>query len=140
MNWLWQRETGMNSTCSVCVNMCKLVSMIQPIMIKHVCNDNQRLQFLMPCINSQDWIMIYLGYQHCIKMIVMQYDDMVSSSECLSGLTLHMFMHVVQSKPTQLLSYLCSWCSYPNHASVQCYLRIMHDHDHGCSLAGRFSI
>ena len=44
--------------------------------------------------------MIYLGYQHCVKMIVMWYDDMVSSSECLSGLTWHMFMHVVESKPT----------------------------------------
>ena len=34
------RETGMNSTCSVFVNMFNLLSMIQPIMIKHVCNDN----------------------------------------------------------------------------------------------------
>ena len=35
-----ERETGMNSTCSVFVNMFNLVSMIRPIMIKHVCNDN----------------------------------------------------------------------------------------------------
>ena len=33
-------EMGMNSTCSVFVNMFNLVSMIQPIMIKHVCNDH----------------------------------------------------------------------------------------------------
>ena len=139
MNWLWQRETGINSTCSVYVNMFNLVSMIQPIMIKHVCNDNQRLQFLMPCISSQGWIMIYLGYQHCVKMIVMQYDDMVSSSECQSGLTWHMSMHIVESKSTQPLLYLCPWCSYPTHASVQCYLCIMHVHDRCCSLVGRFS-
>ena len=44
--------------------------------------------------------MIYLGYQHCVKMIVMWYDDMVSSSERPGGLTWHMFMHVVESKPT----------------------------------------
>ena len=44
--------------------------------------------------------MIYLGHRHCIKMIVMWYGDMVSSSECSSGLTWHMFMHVVESKPT----------------------------------------
>lgn len=43
--------------------------------------------------------MIYFGYQHSVKMIVM-YDDMVSSSECSSGLTWYMFMHVVESKPT----------------------------------------
>ena len=140
MNWSWQRETGMNSTCSVFVNMFNLVSMIQLIMIKHVCNDNQRLQFLMPCRSSRELIMIYLGYQHSVKMIVMQYDDMVSSSECSSGLTWHMFMHVVESKPTQHVRYLCSWCSYPTHASVQCYLCIMHGYDCCCSLAGRFSI
>ena len=64
---------------------------------------------------------------------------MVSSSECSSGLTWHMFMHVVESKPTYPLWYLCSWCSYPTHASVQCYLRIMHGYDRCCSLAGRFS-
>ena len=33
-------EHGMNSACSVFVNMFNLVSMIQPIMIKDVCNDN----------------------------------------------------------------------------------------------------
>ena len=44
--------------------------------------------------------MIYLGYQHSVKMIVMQYDDMVPSSTCSSGLTCHMFMHVLESKPT----------------------------------------
>ena len=33
-------ETGMNLTCFVFVNMFNLVSMIQHIMIKHVCNDN----------------------------------------------------------------------------------------------------
>ena len=38
--------------------------------------------------------------QHSVKMIVMWYDDMVSSSECSSGLTWYMFMHVVESKPT----------------------------------------
>ena len=37
---MWQRETGMNSTGSVFVNMFNLVSMIQPIMIKLVFNDN----------------------------------------------------------------------------------------------------
>ena len=35
-----ERETDMNSTCSVCVNMFNLVSMIQLIMIKFFCNDN----------------------------------------------------------------------------------------------------
>ena len=40
--------------------------------------------------------MIYLGYQHSVKMIVMQYNDTVSSSECSSGLTWYMFMHVVE--------------------------------------------
>ena len=140
MNMPWQREIGMNSTCSVCVNMFNLVSMLQPVMIKHVCNDNQRLQFLMPCISSQEWIMIYLGYQHRVKMIVMQYDDMVSSSECSSGQTWYMFMHVVESKPTQPLYCLCSRCSYPTHASVQCYLCIMPCYDRCCSLAVRFPI
>ena len=46
--------------------------------------------------------MIYLGYQQSIKMIVMQYDDMVSSSECSSGLSWHMFMHVVESNQHSL--------------------------------------
>ena len=46
--------------------------------------------------------MIYFGYQHCVKMIVMYYDDMVSSSECSSGLTWHMFMHVVESNQHSL--------------------------------------
>ena len=46
--------------------------------------------------------MIYLGYQYCVKMIVMQYDDMVSSSECSSGLTWHMFMHAVESNQHSL--------------------------------------
>ena len=44
--------------------------------------------------------MVYLACQHAIKMIVMLYDDMVSSSEYSSGLTWHMFIHVVESKPT----------------------------------------
>ena len=33
-------EMGMNSTCSVFVNMFNQVSMIQLVMIKHVYNDN----------------------------------------------------------------------------------------------------
>ena len=32
--------------------------------------------------------MIYLGCQHCVKMIVTWYDDMVSSSECFKWLDL----------------------------------------------------
>ena len=46
--------------------------------------------------------MTYLEYQHCVKMIVMQYDAMISSSECLSALTWHMFMHAVESNPHSL--------------------------------------
>ena len=43
--------------------------------------------------------MIYLECQHCVKMIVMmQYDGMVSSFECSSDLTWHMFMHVNQNQ------------------------------------------
>ena len=33
-------RTGINSTCSVFVNMFNLVSMIQLVMMKNVCNDN----------------------------------------------------------------------------------------------------
>ena len=46
--------------------------------------------------------MIYLGYQHSVKMIVMQYDEMVSFSGCSSGLTWYMFMHVVNQNQHSL--------------------------------------
>ena len=44
--------------------------------------------------------MVYLACQHAIKMVVMWYDRVVSSFEDSSGLTWHMFTHVVETKST----------------------------------------
>ena len=70
--------------------------------------------------------MIYLGCQHCIKMIVMQYDDMVSSPECSSGLTWHMFTHVVESNQHSLHDLYVHGGLYPTHACIPCELILMH--------------
>ena len=73
--------------------------------------------------------MIYLGCQHCVKMILMWCDDMVSSSECSSGLTWHMFMHVVESNQHSLHDIYVHGRLYPTHACTRCELILMHAYD-----------
>ena len=84
--------------------------------------------------------MIYLGCQHALKWLWCGMMVWYPPLNVSSALTWHMFMHVVESKLTLPLWYLCSWCSYPTHASTQCWLCIIYVHDHIRSPAGCFPI
>ena len=91
----------------------------------------------MPCMISFEFIMVYLAFQHAIKMVVMWYDGMVSSFEWIEWLDL---AHV----------HACSWTNqhslhdiyvhgdlYPIHACTQCWLISMHVYDRCRSIVGR---
>ena len=49
------RKSGMNSTSFVFVNMISSSFLIQPIMNKHVCNDNKRSKLLVQCLISYEY-------------------------------------------------------------------------------------
>ena len=58
----------------------------------------------------------------------------------LSGLTWHMFMHVVEKNQHSLHDIYVHGGLYPTHACIQCSLTSMHVQDRSRSLVGRFSI
>ena len=84
--------------------------------------------------------MVYLAFQHAIRMIMMWYDGMVSSLNELSDSTWHMFTHVVESNQHSLHDIYVHGGLYPTHACTQCLLILMHVHDCCHSLVGRFPV
>ena len=57
-----------------------------------------------------------------------------------SGLTWHMFTHVVETNQHSLHDIYVHGGLYPTHACTQCLLILMHVHDCCRSLVGRFPV
>ena len=70
--------------------------------------------------------MVYLACQHAIKMVVMWYDRWYPPLNDPSGLTWHMFTHVVETNQHSLHDIYVHGGLYPTHVCTRCELVLMH--------------